>query len=93
MLSEEVLANQPPFLVVLRRQDLEWKLEMENHSVRSLRICWGGKRMKSCLSILTAFAEGLVLVSKSSGRSEKTESIGGGGGGWGEGSSFTPTDR
>lgn len=38
----------------------------------------GSKHMKSCLSIHTAFAEGLMpSVSQSSGRSEEAECVGG----------------
>lgn len=46
----EVLASQPPFLVVLGRRGLEWKLEVESHSLRGLRMCWGHKPMM-CLSV------------------------------------------
>lgn len=52
---------QPPYLVILGRQALEWKVEMGNHSTEKLEDLWGGKHMNSCLSIHMALIEQQVL--------------------------------
>lgn len=74
MLSEISMSQSPQLLhlVVLGRQPLEWKLEMETIPLRSLRTCWGGKHMKSCSSIRTAWQ----VLSVSPGTSEEAKSAG-----------------
>lgn len=59
-------------------------------SCEKLKELLGSKHMKSCLSIHTAFAEGLMLPVSPPGDQRKLSVSGVGG--WGEGSSFTPAD-
>lgn len=60
MLSK--VSNQPPYLVVLGKQALEWKLDMENHSIQKLENLRGGKPMTSCSNMHLALTEQQELL-------------------------------